>query len=990
MLDTETAIKLLDGGGLQEDENKRLLGIIEDLKQQLADEKEKKLTRPQKIVSIDEYVIKNVKQFFLNKENKELLTNPEILNYEDGDSAFEKNITKYYDYQKNFIENWSISTQQLAFLYYGVGTGKSLIAVSCAQQYMNLNPEGFVYFLLPASLVLDMIKKMFMAGINATQKNSKGQYIYNFISYQQLLRSEFDFNKNALLIIDEVHNLRNFTSKSIYEKKSARTFLESSEFSLVGTKLGIKLLEAPTVFIRSIFMSGTLFVNSINDIEPIISIAYKRAPLTDQFLDKYSLITHDESQTKMYFDGLISYYQKPSDAKNFPSVKYIATPIYAKLDPSTKDRNYLQKLAGKDNPFKFHTRNEYDIAKGEWIYNFIKKNPKRRIVIYGQFINLALMPLVNILDKNNVKYVLITGALNVSGKMENVAKYNTGEVNVLLFSLAIKEGISFKQTDDFIMMQPYWNYAIMEQLMARAVRSDSHKDGNRSIVNFYLLLGCNEKADEEYKDTVNEFVIKLDTIFNKNVKNYNDDTQKKVETIKDVKQANGTTKQKVSYSWNFGALDKYVQKLGNGSEDIFLYCAMLNKQTYINAFEKILLYKVNRFEQSSLNVNNEFLRHYNAKILEIEQERQISLSVAEKNQLKIGMYAIYMADTIKNIKFIRLDNDKNFKLNRNPNTTEIASDKKYDNKTDEIRTKLNNGASLNEILQSFNISKTEITTFQANFTPESEVDILINLSGIKDDKRDSISILEPTAGIGNVINGLIHLPNIKNMLIDCVEIHSIFYQIGAVRFEKLSNIKYINIDFLAYENRDGYDYILGNPPFNIKTVLKTWNADTRKIDNVDKNLFDVDFVALAYNKLNENGKLTMIISNRFLRDTVKKSFSAFRNYVEVFKKYNAFTMTEIKNFKESTGVTKEMATNFGMVCITLIKFNKTIIMNLEDNRIINQLKEIINVIPSDDNPILDEEVKPRKKTTKKDLKIVVEKVIEKPKLIKKKINITKK
>ena len=67
-----------------------------------------------------------------------------------------------------------------------------------------------------------------------------------------------------------------------------------------------------------------------------------------------------------------------------------------------------------------------------------------------------------------------------------------------------------------------------------------------------------------------------------------------------------------------------------------------------------------------------------------------------------------------------------------------------------------NGDSLNKILDSFKLSKQEITTFQANFTPETEVEKIIEQSGIKNDSREKLMILEPTAGIGNVIDGPVY------------------------------------------------------------------------------------------------------------------------------------------------------------------------------------------------------------------------------------------
>jgi hypothetical protein len=169
------------------------------------------------------------------------------------------------------------------------------------------------------------------------------------------------------------------------------------------------------------------------------------------------------------------------------------------------------------------------------------------------------------------------------------------------------------------------------------------------------------------------------------------------------------------------------------------------------------------------------------------------------------------------------------------------------------------------------------------------------------------------------------------MMIDAVEIHNVFYQISVARFNNISNIKLYNMDFLKFEPVYTYDYILGNPPFNLRTQTQVWNRKTEKIDNIDTTLFDVNFVALAYNKLNDKGSLTMIISNRFTRDNKFEQFINFRAYYEYLKSKGLTNISSISQFKQSEGVSKKMETNFEMVCITLKKLNNFNI-DLEDPR----------------------------------------------------------
>ena len=133
----------------------------------------------------------------------------------------------------------------------------------------------------------------------------------------------------------------------------------------------------------------------------------------------------------------------------------------------------------------------------------------------------------------------------------------------------------------------------------------------------------------------------------------------------------------------------------------------------------------------------------------------------------------------------------------------------------------------------------------------------------------------------------------------------------------------------------GYDYILGNPPFNIRTTedVKIKGILKKK----DLHLYDVHFVAMCYNMLNLGGKLTMIISNRFQTGSNYLYFKVFNIYLEILRKDSAdnVKIEPIGDFKTSSNVTKSMETNFGMVCITLKKIGK-LSMDLSNERLANR------------------------------------------------------
>jgi superfamily II DNA or RNA helicase len=502
---------------------------------------------------IEDYTLINYYKFLRTEDGKLYKNNEDnqFYLYNPLESAFDRNIRtgdiKFRDYQKNFIQDWSVSQQELVILYYGVGTGKTLIAVNCAEQFLEITNDSKVYFVLPSSLVLNTILECYSKGIDPSRKNSKGEYLYNFISYQQLLISNFDFDDNSLLIIDEIHNLRNIRSSEIKEKVSARKYKATDTFSLVGNKLSQELIKNSNKFIRKIFLSGTLFVNSSQDLEPIIAIGYNREPYLNFSKDSYEILLKNEQSFKTYFQGLISYYKiEGMNKKQMPTVKYEFIPI-----------TYQGNEKIEEDPFYINTRNESNSNKCKYIINYIENNKNEKILIYSQFLDRSLNELISLLNKNNIKFGFISGKLNQVEKLNIVNQYNTNEIKILIFTLSIKEGISFKETNTIFIMQPYWNYAILEQILARGIRLNSHVKGEKSIINCKFLVGV---------DNIN--------ITKKWINNANQIMKNDIKSLVfPVTEKN----------------DKIYDNNNFGSRDIDLYNRMFIKQEEINIFEKKLL-----------------------------------------------------------------------------------------------------------------------------------------------------------------------------------------------------------------------------------------------------------------------------------------------------------------------------------------------------------------------------------------------------------------
>jgi len=136
--------------------------------------------------------------------------------------------------------------------------------------------------------------------------------------------------------------------------------------------------------------------------------------------------------------------------------------------------------------------------------------------------------------------------------------------------------------------------------------------------------------------------------------------------------------------------------------------------------------------------------------------------------------------------------------------------------------------------------------FQYFPTPKEIADKLVSISELK----EGLSILEPSAGQGSIINS-IH--DKVNSIIDCYEL----MDENLLELNKLNNIRLVGKNFL--ECNSFYDRIIANPPF-------TKNQD-------------IDHVLKMYDSLNENGILVSIMSSSWYFGNQKKQ-KEFKNFLD--------------------------------------------------------------------------------------------------------------
>jgi superfamily II DNA or RNA helicase len=160
------------------------------------------------------------------------------------------------------------------------------------------------------------------------------------------------------------------------------------------------------------------------------------------------------------------------------------------------------------------------------MYNNIKTNHKNQIsLVYSTFLDSGLLSFVKYLELNNyisysdnsdsekLHYAIFSGQ-QTSEEKENIIKICNSEENkhgelisILLISKSGAEGLDLKNVRSVHIMEPYWNYSLIEQIIARAVRYKSHEllpKEEQNVQTYIYLSDYNSDFLKKEKDKIKE------------------------------------------------------------------------------------------------------------------------------------------------------------------------------------------------------------------------------------------------------------------------------------------------------------------------------------------------------------------------------------------------------------------------------------------------------------------------------------------------------
>ena len=366
---------------------------------------------------------------------------------------------------------------------------------------------------------------------------------YTIMSYHKFVEKKISLEK-TLLIVDEVQNMIS-ESGSFYKKLK-------KDVDKAPEDLRIVLLSATPIFDKPAEIALTLNLLPLKekfDLKTFNDTFIKIN--TDNLVPSYEFT--NQNKFKSIIKGFVSYYSG-MPAKTFPSydIKYVKCkmePFQYKsyqivLKKEAKKKVDIMKLPNnffigsrvisniafpnsKPNEKGFESWTgsvlELDNLKKYSIkYYKIMKNIKKsdgKVFIYSNFLGYGgLKSLIEVLKyygyydfrhfqkmdekvRNKKKfYAVWSGSESQTYKEEIKFTFNqkNSPLHILLGSPAIKEGVSLKRVRQVHILEPYWNFARVAQIMGRAIRYCSHADLPKSEqhvdIFIYLAIRPNESS----------------------------------------------------------------------------------------------------------------------------------------------------------------------------------------------------------------------------------------------------------------------------------------------------------------------------------------------------------------------------------------------------------------------------------------------------------------------------------------------------------------
>ena len=405
------------------------------------------------------------------------------------------------------------------------GKGKTLLAVAAAECFLDEDPKHEIILITKKSLGGN-----FQKNINSYGSERKDRYkFFSFQKYMIDFKNKKNYNcKNAMLIIDEAHNLRNY---------------EGIGFDAV--------MDCAMVAKKVLLLTATPFVNEICDFIPLINLVHQKyiispqsLPLSIQdrgiskaktikyyipgcgraslfnFKEKLHIISkllqgrvlYDEGKEGVFPSKEIHKVLLPMDPKYEEAFLIAIRPLIGNFtDPHNFANGYRRAVnsIGSD---------KYMSAKIQECLRIIESDDSQyaKNVVFTNWLQYGVDILEKVLKENNISFRTLSGRVSAQDRTTMVEDFNLGAFNTLIITNAALEGIDLKGVQQLIILDPVWNNASTKQILGRAIdRDGSHTnlpEDRRKVNAYFLQLAEKAYIDGTQKESYSGDVILYESI----------------------------------------------------------------------------------------------------------------------------------------------------------------------------------------------------------------------------------------------------------------------------------------------------------------------------------------------------------------------------------------------------------------------------------------------------------------------------------------------
>lgn len=332
--------------------------------------------------------------------------------------------------------------------------------------------------------------------------------------------NEIELLLNILLLNDN----RSPITKSFFDKNNNLIEKKTEEFKKILTGYVSYIRgENPETFPIKLYPKNSELIQDVKGIQ------FVKLPMQSEQLKKYNVISQDiidDEEFDVDENLKNNFRQNTTMCSNivFPTNLFGNEGFESCIDFVKKNKYNLNKNSFIDDKSFLDISNlhKYSIKFSKIIKNIEKS--QGIVFIYSRFLNSGIIPLAlalevngynnysnnNLLKKygNKGNYILLTGStekkiLNEYVKACNDTNNLEGErIKIILGSGAIEQGLNFKRIREVHIIDPWFHFFRMDQIIGRAFRNMSHKllPLEKQNVNIFLYIAFDPNSNEISND----------------------------------------------------------------------------------------------------------------------------------------------------------------------------------------------------------------------------------------------------------------------------------------------------------------------------------------------------------------------------------------------------------------------------------------------------------------------------------------------------------